>query len=561
MDVLQLTDIFENFIEKSTQEYGINPLYSYSAPGYTWKAGLKLTNIKLDFINDKELLLLLEDNIRGGISSVMGDRYIESNPNKKIIYIDANNLYGWAMSQPLPTGDFKNIKYIDPLSLDEVLEDIMSTPDDNEYGYFVELDLLYPTEIKQKTKNFPLCPYQRKADPELFSEYMNRNKQPNYKPTPKLVCDVTNKTRYMMHYRMLKFYLNMGMRVTKIHSIWRFKQSPWLASYIDHNTQKRTVAKTNFEKDLYKLMNNAFFGKTMENVRERTNLDFISHTQLDKILKRQSKLSFKGIVNWYSTFSVYKYEKEKTVFDKPIYLGFSVLELSKLLMYEFYYHTLEAYWHNRMQLHYMDTDSFILSFDTNHVGLEEFLHTHKDEFDFSELPREHALYDSINKKVIGKMKIETSPVIQLDTFIALRSKSYSFSYNQIEKSKQKGIQKAPNMDDYITSLFNNKTTESTNWCIRSNCHNLTVEKQNKLCLNPFDDKRLYLNAIKSLPWDNHTQKGDCPCIYCMKFIILYGKELAENKTDEEIHYNIWYWKQALNHQELSKLISDRAHLL
>ena len=111
-------------------------------------------------------------------------------------------------------------------------------------------------------------------------------------------------------------------------------------------------------------MNNAFFGKTMENVRERVNLEIIPHTNIDQIIKRQSKLSFKGIVNHYSEFSVYKFDKEKTVFDKPIYLGFSVLELSKLLMYEFYYHKLKPYYNSKIKLHYMDTDSSILSIKT-----------------------------------------------------------------------------------------------------------------------------------------------------------------------------------------------------
>ena len=183
MDVLQLTEVFENFVEKSTLEYGINPLYSYSLPGSTWKAGLKLTKIKLDFIKDKQLLLLLENNIRGGISSVMGPSYIESNENTKLLYIDANTLYGWAMSQYLPTGDFKKMRSFanlccgeasreamqyDSALMNEIKEDILNTPDDNEYGYFIECDLEYPAEIKEKTENFPLCPYQTKADPECF---------------------------------------------------------------------------------------------------------------------------------------------------------------------------------------------------------------------------------------------------------------------------------------------------------------------------------------------------------------------------------------------------------
>ena len=144
MDVLQLADVFENFVESSTREYKINPLYSYSLPGYTWKAGLKLTNIELDYIKCKELLLLLENNIRGGISSVMGDRHVQSDENKQILYIDANNLYGWAMSQYLPTGDFKKIKLCceyDSVLMNEIKEDIFNTPDDNEFGYFIECNI------------------------------------------------------------------------------------------------------------------------------------------------------------------------------------------------------------------------------------------------------------------------------------------------------------------------------------------------------------------------------------------------------------------------------------
>ena len=237
MDVLQLADVFENFVESSTREYKINPLYSYSLPGFTWKAGLKLTDKKLDFIKDKNLLLLLENNIRGGISSVMGDRHVQSDENKQILYIDANNLYGWTKNQYLPTGEFKKLQLPENYSQDQLVEDLLQIPDDdNEYGYFIDYDLEYPVEIKEKTKNIPFCPYQTKADPDLFSGYMNSVNQPNYKPTSKLMCDVTNKSKYMIHYRMFKFYLNQGMKVTKIHTIYKFKQSPWLGKYIDHNT-------------------------------------------------------------------------------------------------------------------------------------------------------------------------------------------------------------------------------------------------------------------------------------------------------------------------------------
>ena len=144
-------------------------------------------------------------------------------------------------------------------------------------------------------------------------------------------------------------------------------------------------------------------------------------------------------------FSVYKFDKEKTVFDEPIYLGFTVLELSKLLMYEFYYKTLEPHWQNKVQLHYMDTDSFVLSFDSQLEKLNEFLKQNKDEFDFSELDNAHQLYNPTNKKVIGKMKIETSPVLVLDSFTALRSKSYYLVIIVFKKRNKKEYKKPLNV--------------------------------------------------------------------------------------------------------------------
>ena len=148
-DVILLADVFEKFIKISFDQFKINPLYCVSLPGYTWEAGLKYTNIKLQTLQDKDLILLLENNIRGGISSVMGDRYVKSDVDKKILYIDANNLYGWAMIQYLPYDDIKydnNVK----------LEDILNTSDDSQIGYFIECDLKYPDNNNQKNEKFSI---------------------------------------------------------------------------------------------------------------------------------------------------------------------------------------------------------------------------------------------------------------------------------------------------------------------------------------------------------------------------------------------------------------------
>ena len=141
--------MFEKFIKVSMSEFDNNSLYFISFLGYTWQCGLNYTDTRLQTLQDKGMLLLLENNFRGGISSVMGDRYVKSDQNLKILYIDASNLYGHSTIQPLPYDEIKldrNIK----------LEDILNTPDD--IDIFVEVDLKYPDKIEEKTKNFPFCP-------------------------------------------------------------------------------------------------------------------------------------------------------------------------------------------------------------------------------------------------------------------------------------------------------------------------------------------------------------------------------------------------------------------
>ena len=297
---------------------------------------LKYTGINLQTLQDKDMILLLENNIRGAISSVMGDRYVQSGENKKILHVDANNLYGHSMSQPLPFDELKfdnNVK----------LEDILNTPDDSNIGYFIEVDLTDPNNIKQKTKNFPFAPVNKKINPDRFSDYMEKTKADTYIPTKKLICDWSDKKNYLVHYRMVKFYPRHGMIVDKVHNIISFRQNRWLEKYINFNTQKRNQAVNDFEKDFYKLLNNAFYGKTMENVRNRLNIKFIKKDEYREIIKQQSKLAFNGIRKSYENCDSYTFKQNEVLMDKPIYLGFFVFELSKLLMYETYYDKLQPF--------------------------------------------------------------------------------------------------------------------------------------------------------------------------------------------------------------------------
>ena len=191
------------------------------------------------------------------------------------------------------------------------------------------------------------------------------------------------------------------------------------------NTQKRIKAVNDFEKDFYKLLNNAFYGRTMENVRNRLKIKFIKKDDYREIIKHQSEITFNGIHKSYENCDTYTFKQNDVLMDKPIYLGFSGLELSKLLMCETYYDELQPYFgQENIQLHYMDTDSFVLSVNTEDIieGSKNL----EDIFDFSNIDQNHEIFSNKNKKVLGKFKIETPKNIWTDEFICLRSKMYAF---------------------------------------------------------------------------------------------------------------------------------------
>ena len=498
-DVLLLACVFEKFIKVSINEFKINPLNCVSLPGYTWQCGLKNTGINLQTLQDKDMIFLLEINIRGGISSVMGDRYTKTDENKKILYVDANILYGLSMSEPLPYDEIKFDKNV-------TLEDILNTPDVSGIGDFVEVDLIYPDNIKEKTKKFPFAPVNKKINPDNFNDYMKEIKPDTYIETSKLICDWSDRKNYLIHYRMLKFYVRHGMIVDKVHEIISFKQSKWLEKNINFITQKRNQAvNDDFEKDFYKLLNNAFYSKTMENVRNRLKIKFAKKDEYREIIKQQSKLTFNGIHKSYEKCDSYTFKQNEVLMDKPIHLGFSVLELSKLLMYETYYDKLQPYFgQENFQLHYMDTDSFVLSVNTKDIIKD--LKNLENVFDFSNLDKNHELFSNKNEKVTGKYKIETPKNIWIDEFICLRSKMYAFKSGDDSKNKLKGIFKSHSknikFEENIKCLDSAEyQQECNNYIIRSINHEMCLQEVKKSTLSIFDVKRCYLKNIESEPWN------------------------------------------------------------
>ena len=210
----------------------------------------------------------------------------------------------------------------------------------------------YPDNIKEKAKNFAFAPVNKKSNSCDFGDYTKTIKHDTYTQAKKLICDWSDKENYLIHYRMLKFYVRHGMIVDKVHDMLSFRQSRWLEKYINFITQKRNQAVNDFEKDFYKLLNNAFYGETMENVRNRLKIKPIKKDDYKEIIKQQSRLTFNGIHKSYENCDIFTFKQNEVLMDKPIYLGFSVLELSKLLMYETYYDKLQPYFgQENIQLH------------------------------------------------------------------------------------------------------------------------------------------------------------------------------------------------------------------
>ena len=310
-----------------------------------------------------------------------------------------------------------------------------------------------------------------------------------------------DKEKYVLHYGNLQLYLSLGLKLKKIHRALEFSQSKWLEKYISFNTKMRSQAKNSFEKDFFKLMNNSVFGKTMENLRKRCNIKLVSDPQeMVKLASRPTYLSHKI---FHENLAAVNIKPVKIRLDKPPYVGMCILDLSKILMYDFHYNYIKKKYSDGAQLLFTDTDSL-----TYHIKTEDAY------FDNSDYPENSEFYFKENKKVIGKFKDETAGV-PIDDFIGLKSKMYSVSLDSGKNSKKaKGveknvIQKGISHQDYSDVLIGSKILHHQMKTIRSDCHQISSYQISKISLSPFDDKRYILSdGISSYAYGNLNITGE-----------------------------------------------------
>jgi hypothetical protein len=474
-DVLLLADVFETFRKTCMDNYDLDPAWYYTSPGLSWDALFKTTGIKIDALTDPDMYLFFEKGTRGGISMIskrhgaannpyMGDQYKNYKPDKYLTYLDANNLYGWAMSYPLPTEDFEWMEK-------EELEDWREIP------CTVEVDLEYPKELYDLHNEYPLA-----AERLMIGKVQ------------KLVPNLMDKEKYVVNHHTLKCYEKHGLVITKIHRGIKYKESPWMGTYINKNTELRAKATNDFERDFFKLMNNSVFGKTMENIRNRVNIKLLAREKL--VNKYAMKPNFKKFTIFSENLIAIHLTKTDLLMDKPIYLGASILDISKTMMYDFHYNFIKEMYGNKAKLLFTDTDSLCYEIETTdfYKDINPYV---KDMFDTSNYPKDHpsGITTGCNKKVLGMMKDECGGKVMTE-FVGLRAKSYAYTMmDSTEDKKCKGIKKSVikqniSFEDYKRCLFTGNSEMRKMSTIRSHKHVLYTEETNKVSLSDSDDKRV-----------------------------------------------------------------------
>ena len=546
-DVMLLADVMHAFRGMCLEHYKLDPWRYCTVPGLTWDAGLRMSGAKLKRIEDVDMHLFIEAGMRGGVS-VISQRYDKASADDDVdeegrrdhlMYFDANNLYGHAMVQYLPTGGFVMETETEiekrKVNLPETTAELMYVAPDAARGCIVEADLDIPGELHDLFADFPLAPEKRALVYAMLSpkqrellEAFDDNPE-NYASVEKLVPNLEPKRKYVTHYRNLQLYLSLGMKLVNIHRVLWFDQSPWLKKYIDFNTLQRMLATSEFGKDFFKLMNNAMFGKTMENVRNRRNLELVTtQKRHDKLVARPT---FRTSTIISKDLTAVENYQTSVILNKPSYVGFTVLENSKGLIVKFVYQYIKPMYPGPLStLLFTDTDSLCYRIRTKDVYAD--MLANADEFDWSGYPATHPVFSGMsdtdiaalqkrNKKVIGKMKDELDGC-RMSEFVGVRAKCYSFQVDERDREayfskkrstmKNKGIKSAVVKHQLMHADYRKCVLESQRKFVdvrsfRSYAHQIYTLRQVKLALINFDDKRWMCDdGLSTLPYGHASTR-------------------------------------------------------
>ena len=524
-DVLLLADVFETYRECMMKTHKLDPAYYFTSPGYTWDAMQLHTGVKLELLQDIDMMQMFEGGIRGGICMVSSQRYCEANnkdlgalydPTKESNYIiaeDCNNLYGSAMMKPLPHSQFM---WEDVNTISCNLQQWSDKLHSDSRGAILKVDLHLPNDkaLHDLMMDYPPISEVKEVQSSRLSQWQHaQNDKGIFSVGKKLVSDFEDKIEYTTHISNLLFYLQMGWQLTRIHKVITYHEEAFLKPYIELNTNLRIKASNegnDFMKELYKLMVNSLFGKTMENVRNRMQVDLVTDKEeMSKIINGSSAQRYQII---HDDMVAVEREKSITFLNKPLYIGFAVLELSKMIMNEFHYGVMKPLYGDRCKLLYTDTDSLIYSIKTEDFYKDINVCGVIEHFDTTGLGK-YGLPE-INKVVPGKFKYDAGG--QITEFVGIRSKMYGYQYIDNkgllnDKLRIKGIQQAftkhhAKVDHLVDSVNGFDTEIDTAKFVQIQKKKQQIEsvEVEKKCLVNYDSKRwIASDGITQYPYGHY----------------------------------------------------------
>ena len=525
-DILLLADVFQDFRKMCHKYYKLDPAHAYTLASFSWQAMLFYTKVNIELINDPDMYNLIERGIRGGISFIghrhflanneeMDEEYDPEKPKKHILALDANSLYNYIMCKPLPISEFY---FLTENDAEICLKNVHELNENAEFGYIFEVDLYYPTSLHDEHNDYPLAPEKREINfDDINYPYMqeviesqnelNKYLKTTYK-TERLCTTLENKEKYVLHYMNLQYYLKKGLLVTKLHKVLAFRQLDFMRGYMNLNIELKKKARNDADRKLIKLISNVIYGKTMQSMRNQVNFKLVNCPSDYRALVR--KPAFKNVRLYSETLVGVELRKEKIFLNKPIQLGFTILDLSKLHMYQFLYDVIyKQFTSKRAQLLMTDTDSFYLGITSPNVDTE--LKLISNHLDLSNYDQNHWLYCDTNRLVQGKFKNETAKDNPRE-FIGLSSKLYCVRCADGDKIRAKGCKSSSqdlylNFDLYKKTLFSNEVYYTPQTNIRSTNHQLETQCVMKLTLSSFNFKRHFCSCgVQSYAYGHYLLK-------------------------------------------------------
>ena len=530
LDTLLLAEVMFSFRETIYDAFELAIENFISLPQLSFEACLKtLRSAKLEKIADPAMVTMLEQNIRGGVSFVNNRHETVEDPEKEcMLYIDANNLYGWAQKMYLPTGEYQWV----PQNMHSGLDWLKMTPT-QKTGYIAEVDLYFPPETHKKLDDLPLAPEHDTINFEKLSPYsqsiqrniLGKRRSKKYRQN-KLVTSLEPKKRYVVHYLNLQLYLQLGAKITKLHNVMSFTQSNVLREFIEFASKMRAQSKTKFATDLWKRLSNSLYGKFIQDVRKYSRVVFVDNEKRlgqligDSYFKEVSKIN--------QDLCMVLMQNPTLKLDRLYGIGFSILELSKFFMYKTWYDVIQPRFGADASLVLTDTDSFVVKFK-NH-SKNQALQKLSPIMDFSNFPRESPFFDDSVKKVPGYFKDEYPSGIIREA-VNVRSKCYFLDVRPDPACKDfkstshvvcKGISHSVSskfpIQLYKDCIYSKRASVySTMHRIRAKKRTLHTTSVTKQVMSSGDDKRFQTCAIHSFPYGSvYSKIVTKKCIKCTR---------------------------------------------